>query len=1223
MLLRDVWAQRVLFDVVDGVPGRLLIPMLAPPSRTLAEKAALVELAGRIGLESVGTDWPIADSLVCAASAPEAAWAGAWTGTRLVMGWDAQWLREVLGESAWAQWNQGMASAVRDDFALLDAGHLALLDHDGRTALVLTGRSPQGVLQAARHLVTDGYGLGLPATTFCTVGPPASMGMSGLSVPAASPSHLAAGLSLHNLFTDEGIYQTRTGELYPTLDVLFDLTAGVAVHARWERSVAMMELAWRLALDAGYLRFPLTACATDVAAGAPWTHRALTIRFAPQEGTSPRGSQVGEGTTDVSGGLPFEVDSRADDGWAHLHRQDDGRAMLVVGARDGEWAGWIRRLLGEAFGPVRPAVLGGWRDRLAALQHGAVDIREQAQFDLRLWEDAAAGRLQQVDIPAYFGASLAHWRSLQASGEVSVVRPVAPPAWTADWTDSGELERVEERLRIPLSDLMLHETVSPATDDAGSDSTGAQLLTVEVFTTESRQTFDHWHASMANALCAGGRRAQFVYRNANKPGLHWLLSDVMPVLTKLVGVVRVQLSARTFSPPTPHLELRQRFLQELFPADHLVATALGLPIDRIDLSLTDETGPMFSVVAYDETGEQLGEWAWDGLDDMTSVPYMPAPETLASGAAARSGSAAASVIIPHAGLRISRGTDTLLVESVETNMHRFWTWYQHEIVHQIPNRVDAQGESPKFLQLECDVWMDSDDDKLGFREEVSSALEALHEDIYFYTLYALSEHGRNVGDARWNSPGGILPLIHTRTCARPAAQVRLFTHPAQSEITVSYTDGSRQTLQALESDAFAAARATTIAVRDGQLRVHLEGLADEALAQRCQRWLVEGSAADVGLGGAGGGVIDPAKNVRRDVLQNADVADWLLRRAADIPGQVVPLERSYGGEWIWSVALHQPTAGVTSPVKHSLYKPTLWINARHHANEVSSTNAALTLIASLQAQPDILRHLNIITVPLQNVDGANIHAQMAAEHPYWKLHAARYNACGLEFMREYFQPHSRYGESRVYQAIWDQWRPDIVLDDHGIPSHEWIQPHSGYHSPPQFPMSYWVPIARMYTIWGRLEETTHPAHARAERSLRTTVVRALRDDAAIDAENQLWLDIYRRWGHQFDPRMFPLDLTDGRITYTPSITPNPSSSSVLARFTPWVTADIVSEVNDETVHGDELEACMEAHLRVHQALLQWLAKADRGVHLRRDVEPDGSIRIGIERTRPLTPREDA
>ncbi|WP_260680531.1 M14 family zinc carboxypeptidase [Enterococcus avium] len=63
--------------------------------------------------------------------------------------------------------------------------------------------------------------------------------------------------------------------------------------------------------------------------------------------------------------------------------------------------------------------------------------------------------------------------------------------------------------------------------------------------------------------------------------------------------------------------------------------------------------------------------------------------------------------------------------------------------------------------------------------------------------------------------------------------------------------------------------------------------------------------------------------------------------------------------------------------------PSEIINARHHANEVSGTNGAFLLLKELLTDPkyqDVAEHLNLVIVPLENVDGAAIHYELQKRH---------------------------------------------------------------------------------------------------------------------------------------------------------------------------------------------------------------------------------------------------
>lgn len=76
-------------------------------------------------------------------------------------------------------------------------------------------------------------------------------------------------------------------------------------------------------------------------------------------------------------------------------------------------------------------------------------------------------------------------------------------------------------------------------------------------------------------------------------------------------------------------------------------------------------------------------------------------------------------------------------------------------------------------------------------------------------------------------------------------------------------------------------------------------------------------------------------------------------------------------------------SGYLSRTKRLTNYPSEIINARHHANEVSGTNGAFLLLKELLTDPkyqDVAVHLNLVIVPLENVDGAAIHYELQKRH---------------------------------------------------------------------------------------------------------------------------------------------------------------------------------------------------------------------------------------------------
>ena len=129
-------------------------------------------------------------------------------------------------------------------------------------------------------------------------------------------------------------------------------------------------------------------------------------------------------------------------------------------------------------------------------------------------------------------------------------------------------------------------------------------------------------------------------------------------------------------------------------------------------------------------------------------------------------------------------------------------------------------------------------------------------------------------------------------------------------------------------------------------------------------------------------------------------------------------------------------------------KPTIVYSARQHANEVSSTSHVLKLAELLLTDPvyrDKLNKVNVVIHPITNADGAQLAYDLQKINP--DLHAAR----RLSRIARRRRHQRRSGtairsipESGIRPKIWRTWLPDIFLNPHGYPSHEWVQLFSEY-----------------------------------------------------------------------------------------------------------------------------------------------------------------------------------
>jgi murein tripeptide amidase MpaA len=190
----------------------------------------------------------------------------------------------------------------------------------------------------------------------------------------------------------------------------------------------------------------------------------------------------------------------------------------------------------------------------------------------------------------------------------------------------------------------------------------------------------------------------------------------------------------------------------------------------------------------------------------------------------------------------------------------------------------------------------------------------------------------------------------------------------------------------------------------------------------------------------------------------------IIDKLKRVPGLSVYLAgESYLGRDIYAIEFITEHRGYVSRTKLINQNPVLFVNARHHANEPTGTNAAFMLIKELLTQEGfqhLTRRLNLIIVPFENADGAAIHYELQKDNPTWILHIARFNAIGKEFYHEHFKDDTIHTEANCLTKIWRGWLPDIIVDNHGVPTHEWAQQFSGYTSPSY--KGFWLPRSLLY-----------------------------------------------------------------------------------------------------------------------------------------------------------------
>ena len=150
--------------------------------------------------------------------------------------------------------------------------------------------------------------------------------------------------------------------------------------------------------------------------------------------------------------------------------------------------------------------------------------------------------------------------------------------------------------------------------------------------------------------------------------------------------------------------------------------------------------------------------------------------------------------------------------------------------------------------------------------------------------------------------------------------------------------------------------------------------------------------------------------------------------------------------------------------------------------------------------------------------------------PTHMLHAGRYSALGMDVASQVGLRRSAAAGIARARRLWQDWLPDIYLNPHGYPSHEWVQQFAGY-VPPGF-RTYWS-TRGWYTQVSGLRDPRYPEHADAVAAIREAIVREINSNPDVRDMNLRHQARYRRWAYGFAPYVFSQEIyKDTAIYYT-------------------------------------------------------------------------------------------
>jgi hypothetical protein len=335
---------------------------------------------------------------------------------------------------------------------------------------------------------------------------------------------------------------------------------------------------------------------------------------------------------------------------------------------------------------------------------------------------------------------------------------------------------------------------------------------------------------------------------------------------------------------------------------------------------------------------------------------------------------------------------------------------------------------------------------------------------------------------------------------------------------------------------------------------------------------------------------------------------------------------SYLGKDIWAMDLMPAlSASHWSQAKATTLKPTIIYSARQHANEVSSTSHVLRLAELLLTDPEYRKKLdrvNVVIHPITNPDGAQLAYDLYKENPDHMHHAGYLGALGVDMtQRQWDNDAAVYPEAKIRPNLWRTWLPDIFLNPHGYPSHEWVQLFSEYagwvRNRVTEARDWWGMRGWFTPGFGYLDDPKFPRHKEAAFEIRERFTKNMHAVPEIRELNRRAYDRYRRYGFAHDDENFKLDFANDVLVYTAikGARSDPRADDFMARqpkVTIWTGG---TEAPDETAHGDWMKLVATMGLQWDKAILQYLVDGKHVVE-RKSEDFHGGVHLSMNRPRP-------
>ena len=752
----------------------------------------------------------------------------------------------------------------------------------------------------------------------------------------------------------------------------------------------------------------------------------------------------------------------------------------------------------------------------------------------------------------------------------------------------------------------------------------------------------------------GGSAEKISVICAYKQGYSWIEEEMLPQL-KAGSADQVEIYFKPFLPegqtewldengatpsyhnlnadtPDKWYDLPIRYLQELYPIEDILVKELGIGRDKVVFKAYEGEEEITYLCRGSKDGSVCCEDTYKAA--CSERPYMDEYPQMGK-------------VHPATGyVKAEIDGQEIFYQTVRTDMEEIWDVYQKEVLPDCRRYIEEKTGGkisadlqPFFHELRLDVTASEPDYATGSREDLISSLDALHEDMYFVGSDYFKNYGIKKADVMLDAPGLILPVIHEKE-GRPVFKVTL-TESLKEEACI-VKDGKTVISQRKREEADVWIRAISWENDNFTFHIRTNGVQSNVLHSYASLWS-KGVLAECECVAAGTELVFEAEqgnaqyaartperegkpktkrieeiDLHEHELIGYDTYREIIEELKEVPGiEVFRTAVSYTGRELYAVWIRPEYEGYLSMTKRLSRVPSEMINARHHANEVSSTNAAFILIKKLLSEDiykELPQKLNLVVVPMENVDGAAIHYELQKEHPTWKFHVARFNSLGKEFYYEHFQKDTIHSEAMGLSRIFERFVPDMIVDNHGVPSHEWEQQFSGYTSPSY--KGFWLPRSLLYGYFWYVTNPEYKDNYPVNKVMEDVIADKIAEYPEMKELNREWSAQFEKYAHAWMPKLFPANYYKEMINYWIPFAADPNHRYPSIRF-PWITTvAYTSEVADETAQGEYLNLCARAHVAHDEATIQMLMEAAHVTECRLE-EQDGQILTSYTRQRPM------